>query len=242
MKRFYKLVSIRHDKDGWAVHLDGRPVKTPLKKTLLAPNEALAAAIQAEWAAQGESIDPETMPLTQILSTQIDRVSGQRAAMSAELLKFLDTDLLCYRAPKDQPPGQAEKQAESWDPWLQWFADEFGAALETTTAIAALKQPAAAHKAVKEKVAVLDDARFTILQLAVPLSGSLVLGLAFVDGKISPQDIYNAARVEEQFKDKIYNAEIYGRDPASEKKDAAMLRDLEAAAQFLQHIVIANPD
>ncbi|MCB1721910.1 MAG: hypothetical protein KDI11_09165, partial [Alphaproteobacteria bacterium] len=110
MKKFYKLVSVHQDIGGWAVHLDGRPVKTPLKKTLLAPTEALAASIQEEWAAQDETIDPETMPLTQILSTQIDRVSAQRDAMSAELLKFLDTDLICYRAPKDQPAGQAERQ------------------------------------------------------------------------------------------------------------------------------------
>ncbi|HOO80905.1 MAG TPA: ATP12 family protein [Alphaproteobacteria bacterium] len=233
MKKFYKLVSVHQEVSGWAVHLDSRPVKTPLKKTLLASSETMATAIQEEWAAQGETIDPETMPLTQILSTQIDRVSEQRAAMSAELLKFLDTDLICYRAPKDQPAGQAEKQAESWDRWLTWFEDKFDCALQTTTDLAALKQPAAAHTAVQTKTDALDDARFTALQLVVPLSGSLVLGLAFIEGAITPQEIYNAARVEEHFKDEIYNAEKYGRDPLSEKKDAAMLRDLEAAAAFL---------
>lgn len=236
MKRFYKLVSTHQDKDGWAIHLDGRAVKTPLKKTLLSPSEALANAIQAEWAAQGETINPETMPLTQILSTQLDRVCEQRAALSAELLKFLDTDLICYHAPQDEPPGQAEAQAACWTPWLDWFEKEFGARLKTTTAIAALTQPEAAHSAVKQHVEAMDDAHFTILQLVVPLSGSLVLGLAFVARAITPQQIYNAARVEEQFKDEIYNAEFYGRDPASEKKDAAIIRDLEASAQFLSDL------
>ena len=116
MKRFYKLVSTNKTAEGWAIHLDGKPVKTPIRTTLIAPNEALANELVREWAAQEETIDPETMPLTQILSTQIDRVRVQRAAMSTEILKFLNTDLLCYRAPKDQPPGQLERQAEIWDP------------------------------------------------------------------------------------------------------------------------------
>lgn len=234
MKRFYKLVSTHKTPEGWAVHLDTRPLKTPLKSILLAPSEALANEIVKEWAAQDEIIAPETMPLTQILSTQIDCVRGQRTAMSAEIFKFLDTDLLCYRAPKDEPPGQAERQAEIWDPWLDWFEEGFGQRLQTTSGIIALKHPAAAHKAVKEKVESLDEARFTVLQLAVPLAGSLVLGLAFTQGAITPQQLYEAARVEEHFKDEIYNAEKYGRDPQQEQKDAAMLRDLKAAETFLR--------
>jgi len=234
MKRFYKLVSTHHEAEGWAVHLDGRPVKTPLRTTLLVPNEALANEIVREWNAQEKTIEPDTMPLTQILSTKIDRVSQQREAMSAEILKFLDTDLLCYRAPKDEPPGQAEKQVESWNPWLEWFEQHFGTKLKTTSDLVALNQPEEAHKAVKEMVENLDDARFTVLQLCVPLVGSLVLGLVFIEGAITPQDLYEAARVEEHFKDEIYNAEKYGRDPLIEKKDAAMTRDLEAAALFLK--------
>ncbi|MEZ5814907.1 MAG: ATP12 family protein [Alphaproteobacteria bacterium] len=234
MKRFYKLVSTHEEAEGWAIHLDAKPVKTPLKTTLLAPNEALANEIMREWAAQEEAIIPETMPLTQILSTQIDCVRAQRQTMSVEILKFLDTDLLCYRAPKEEPPGQAERQAEIWDPWLDWFEEGFGQRLQITSGIIALKHPEAVHKAVKEKVESLDEARFTVLQLAVPLAGSLVLGLAFTQGAITPQQFYEAARVEELFKDQIYNAEKYGRDPQQEQKDAAMLRDLEAAETFLR--------
>jgi chaperone required for assembly of F1-ATPase len=234
MKRFYKLVSTHKTPEGWAIQLDGKPVKTPLKTTLLAPSEALANEIVREWAAQEETIAPETIPLTQILSTQIDCVRGQRTAMSAEILKFLDTDLLCYRAPKDEPPGQAERQADIWDPWLDWFEEAFGQRLQTTSGIIALKHPAAAHKAVKEKVENFDEARFTALQLTVPLAGSLVLGLAFIEGAITPQQLYEAARAEEHFKDEIYNVEKYGRDPQQEQKDAAMLRDLEAAETFLR--------
>lgn len=235
MKKFYKLVSTHQETDGWAIHLDGRSVKTPMKRTLLAPTEDLANAIQQEWMAQDENIEPETMPLMQFLSTQIDRVSEQRPAMSEAVLKYLDTDLICYFAPED-PQSPAHKQEELWRPWLDWFEKQFGETLETTNALAALSQAPAAHKKVKAHVEALDDARFTILQMVVPASGSLVLALAFIEGAITPIEILEAARVEEHIKDEIYDAERYGRDPMQEKKDQALITDLQAAEQFLKLI------
>ena len=235
MKRFYKLVSTYKEPQGWAVHLDGKPVKTPMKTALLAPSEAIADLVVQEWAAQEDVINPETMPLTQILSTQIDQVGTQREAMTLEVLKYLNTDLLCYRA-GDDPPGQAEKQAEAWDPWLTWFEEKYGASLKTTTDLIALKHDEAAHKAVRAYVEDLDDAHFTILQMLVPLSGSLVLPLAFVERAITPDQLFEATHVEEHFKDEIYDAERYGRDPLQEKKDVAMMRDLKAAEIFLKSL------
>lgn len=232
MKRFYKLVSINKESNGWSIHLDGRPVKTPLKTLLLAPTEAMATLIQQEWSAQEKSIIPESMPITQILCTQFDSVRTQRPAMTAPLLKYLNTDLLCYHA-GDEPPGQAEKQHESWTPWLTWFENHFGTALKTTDGLTALEQPEPAHTAIKKYVEALNEEKFTIFQLITPLSGSIVLAAAFIEGAITPNEIFTATHVEEHFKDKIYNAELHGIDPLQEKKDAAMMRDLEAATQFL---------
>lgn len=233
MKRFYKLVSTLHVPGGFQICLDGRPVKTPLGRGLLCPTETLAGALLREWAEQEESIRPESMPLTQILSTQIDQVAEDRPAMSAAILKYLDTDLLCYRA-GDEPEGQAEAQCAAWDPWLDWFETRFGVRLETTENLAALRQPREAHEKLKSAVEALDDARFTVLQLVAPLTGSIVLGMAFVEGAVPPDQVFAAARVEERFKAGIYNEDFYGPDPAQEKKDRATLIDLRAAAEFLK--------
>ena len=239
MKRFYKLVSKSKTDNGWSVELDGRPVKTPIKAAMLMPTEALADAIMAEWSAQEEVINPEAMPLTQLLSTQIDRVQNQRDALRGEVLKFLDTDLICYRAEMDEDAPesvreQAKRQALVWDEWTKWFAEKFGIELKTTTHIIALRQDEAAHEKTAEFVDGLDDAHFTVLQMSVPLAGSIVLAMAFVDGAISAEDLLAAARVEEHFKDEIYNAEFYGRDPMLEEKDQTILRDLKAAEEYLK--------
>jgi chaperone required for assembly of F1-ATPase len=231
MKRFYKLVSTAKEVGGYAILLDGKPVKTPAKAVLCAPSEDIANAIVKEWAAQQEKILPASMPLTQILSTKIDRVSAERAVMSVSVLKYLDTDLVCYRA--DHPPELIAMQEAVWNPPLVWFAQKFGA-LQTTTDLAALKQPAAAHAAVKKYVEALSDDHFTILQLITATSGSLVLAIGFTERVLSAQQVFDAARVEEAHKAKLYNEEKYGPDPAQEKKDKAMKADLDAAQTWLE--------
>lgn len=232
MKRFYTFVTTEKDAGGYHIKLDNRPVKTPSGQMLLAPDQGMAEAIQQEWAAQDTEIVPDSMPLTQLLNTALDQVSMARQGMSEAVLKYLDTDLLCYHAGAE-PEGQAEAQQKLWQPWLDWFAGRFDHALLTTDGLAALSQPDGAHRAVRTYVENLDDHRFTILQLIVPMTGSLVLGLAFVEGQITPAQVYAAAHVEEDFKAQIYNEAFYGPDPAQDKKNEALKRDLNAAAAYL---------
>lgn len=230
MRRFYKFVSLGETPRGFSILLDSKPVKTQARHVLATPSRDLANAIMQEWLAQGDKILPATMPLMQILATKIDRVSVDRAAMTAEVMKYLNTDLICYRT--DQHP-LAEPQKESWDPWVQWFVGKFGVGLETTTALKALKQQEKAHVVVLDYIEALDDDIFTILQIITPLSGSLVLALAFVEGAIGADKIFAVMRVEENWKAEIYNEKLHGQDPAQERKDSAIRGDLAAAEKFL---------
>ena len=232
MKRFYKLVSTAQEGDGWAILLDGKPVNTPAKNQLIASSQGLANALVQEWAGQEESIVPESMPLTQIASTKIDRVSAEREAMSETLLKYVNTDLLCYRT--EEPEEMAKAQEDAWGPWLTWFADEYGCTLQTTTSLTSLEQDHAAHMAISSVIKSLSDDEFTVFQLVSSIAGSLVLAMAFMAGRVSAQEVFDTARVEEHFKAALYNEEKYGPDPAQEKKDQAALADLEAAQTYLR--------
>ncbi len=230
MKRFYKTVTTRAEKGGVSILLDGKQVKTPARNILLLKNQALADIAMQEWAAQKETIVPDSMPLTQIASTKIDRIAAERPVMTKMVLEYLDTDLVCYRAA--HPPQLVERQGAIWDPWLTWFEQEFGVMLLTTNALVALKQPAAAHIAVKKYVTALDDDRFTILQMVTAMAGSIVLAIGFLEGTQADM-LMNSMRVDENYKAELYNEEKYGPDPAQEKKDRAALRDLQAAEKFL---------
>lgn len=231
MKRFYKMVSTRDEPGGYAICLDGKPVKTPARHLLIAPHEKLAEALMAEWAAQEVEIKLESMPLTQLLNTQIDKIAQDRGGMETLVLKFLDTDLLCYRC--EDPPEVADAQNKHWNPWLDWFEKTFGDRLETTAGLAALKHPAAVHEKVAAHVRGLSDAHFTVLQMVVPLAGSLVLGLAFTAQAATPDQVMDAIFTEENYKAVLYREDQYGPDPLTEKKRVAARRDLEGAASYL---------
>src|SRR4051812_11582288 len=78
-QRFYRDATVGAEQaEGFPVLLDGRPVRTPVRRLLAAPIAPLAAAIAAEWAGQGDQIDPHRMPLTRLANTVIDGVSEAR--------------------------------------------------------------------------------------------------------------------------------------------------------------------
>ncbi len=231
MKKFYHLVATGPHAQGYTILLDGKPVKTQGGQVLVSPTEEIAMLIMHEWIAQKDIIDPQTMPVTQILVTHLDRVVSQRAVLHKELLGYLDTDLLCYRA--DNPPEAGHAQAIRWDPVLKWFEDHFAVKLNTTVSLAPIKQDEKAHQAVATYVLNLTDPVFTVLQIITAETGSLLLALAFVEGQISPADAFEAAQVDEEYKAGIYHEDEYGRAPDTEKHQKSLRLSLQAAHDFL---------
>ncbi len=232
MKKFYKQVSITEIDNEYILSLDGKAVKTPLGNNIFTDNKEIALRLQKEWEKQEKIINSETMPITQIITTCIDRVGKERQNMHNLLLAYLDTDLLCYRAP--QPPEMKKRQEQCWDIWLKWFEDKYGYKLETTYGLSALKQPEAAKNIIDIEIRKFSDLKFTIIQLVTSLSGSIILALAFMDKKITPKEIFDAAHIEEQLKSEIYNEDFYGKSPTQKKSEETKIRDLEALEFLLK--------
>lgn len=230
MKKFYTLVSTKKTDDGYAVQLDGKSIKTPSGQELVAPSQSLAEAVTAEWAAQGETIDPQSMPLTALLNTAIDR-ARDRDAITQSLLKYLDTDLLCYRV--KEPEVLAARQKEIWDKWLGWFDEHFEVPLDMTYGLEAITQDEEAHKRVWNYIEGLDEYYFAILHVVTAQAGSIILGLAFVEGVVTPDELFDAHWLEEHYHAELANEAEYGDDPVIAKKQAAMRTELKAAADFL---------
>ncbi|MBU6235730.1 MAG: ATP12 chaperone family protein [Alphaproteobacteria bacterium] len=238
MQKFYKQVSTGPAVGGgFVVLLDGRPVRTPAKALMVAPNKALADAMADEWAAQGELVIPDTMPLTQMLTTALDRADA-RAAMEEAVLAYIDSDLLCYLA--DEPEGLRLEQEKIWAPWLKWFEKRFGIGLATTYALARLDQPDAAHKQVEATVRAMDIHTFTVFHTVASIAGSIVIGLAFTEGAISPVEAWRCALCEELYYERLHDLEKHGLDPIEQKRRDALARDLDAAKAYLKFIQSAT--
>lgn len=233
MKKFYTLVSATEKNGGFSIELDGKVVRTPAGTTLTAPTRTIADFIVGEWSSQGETIDPETMPVTQILTTCLDHVCRERNAIHPQVMAYLDTDLICYFH-DDETQDVYQWQYDAWEPWHKWFKDTYGDELSRTSGLVALKQSDAVRSLINKQVKSYDDLAFTVLQLVTALSGSLVLALAFMKDEITEEQIFKAAFVEELYRAELYNEKLHGHAPHQEKKMKSMQRDLTACRNILR--------
>ncbi|WP_291835364.1 ATP12 family chaperone protein [Brevundimonas sp.] len=202
LKRFWKTVDVSEGEGAkgseWTVLLDGRAPKTPAHAKLTLPTEAAARMVADEWAAQGEFIEPGTMPATRLASTAIDRVSQVREAVADEVAAYAGSDLLCY--PAEAPGSLVEQQAREWGPWRAW-ARELGVPLQVAEGLLHTAQDPAAVARVRELALELDDFALTGLAALTPLLGSAVLGLAVQRGALSGELAFDLSRIDEAFQE-----------------------------------------
>lgn len=225
-KRFWKATGTRAEAAGHGVVLDDRPLRTPARHPLVVPGRALAEAIAAEWDAQREHVAPETMPLTRMANSAIDKVSGQRAAVAEIVGEYGGTDLLAYRA--ETPAELVARQAERWDPLLVWAAEALAAPLSVTAGVMFHAQPEATLARLEAHVAAFDPFELTALHDLVALSGSLILGLAVAEGRLTAEEAWDLSRLDEE-----WQADLWGRDEEADAQTARRRNDFLDAARFL---------
>jgi len=226
-RRFYKEVTSGRRDDGVSVKLDGKAVKTPAKCLLLLPSEALGEAIAGEWRAQDENIRPETMPLTRLACTAIDRVSPGRTGVVDQVSAYGATDLLCYRA--DGPPDLVEMQSDWWQPVLDWVAEEVSAPLVTGSGVVHVTQSEDALAALRCRIDTFSDFELTAVTDLTQIMGSLVLALAVVSGRLSWQQAFDCSQLDEYWQNRQW-----GEDSEAAARKEALSRDVEAAARFFE--------
>lgn len=223
LKRFWKEASIEAGEGGWTVLLDGRAPRTPAHAKLVLSTEPAARMVADEWAAQGEFIDPGTMPATRLASTAIDRVSQVREAVAEEIAAYAGSDALCYLA--DAPGSLVAQQAREWTPWRDWAARELGVALEPAEGIIHRAQDPAAIARVRELALELDDFALTGLAAAVPLLGSAVLGLAVQRGALAGEVAFDLSRIDEAFQETRWGVDAENAARTAARRAEAALFD-----------------
>lgn len=226
MKKFYKAAEAGTAPGGHVVRLDGKLLKTPLRNNLILSSPELAAAIAAEWAAQGADIIPATMPLTQLVNTMIDKASGaERAALEKEILKYAASDLVCYFA--THPASLVAAQEKEWLPLLGFIKEKYGAELAVVSGIQYQNQPEPALKNIEKAVRGFDSAGFTVVQAAAGVTGSVVIALALAEGKIDAETAYRASCVDE-----IHQLAHWGADDLAQKRLDHIRKELQAIERF----------
>ena len=224
-RRFYDEVTVRDDPAGFAVALDGRPIRTPARHALAAPCRPLGEAIATEWRAQTEFIDPAAMAMTRLANTIIDGVAAAQDDVAGDIVKYLGSDLVCYRAAT--PKALAARQSLHWDPILAWGKAALGAESATAQNITHFRQP---DDAIARASAAIprDPWRLGAVHAATTLTGSALIALALARGDIGLDAAWTAAHVDED-----WNMELWGRDELGLRRRAYRFAEMEAAAKVL---------
>lgn len=227
-KRFYKEVSVSKGDGGFAVHLDGRSVRTPARALLSLPTEKAARLVADEFTAQEEVIDPVSMPVMRLVNTALDGVANEQQAVLEDILRFASSDLLCYRA--DTPQGLVDSQNTHWDPVMDWACSTLGARFKLAEGVIHVEQP-------RESIAVLGSylaqrsgsLRLAALHLMTSLTGSALLALAVEAGELDAEAAWLAAHVDED-----WQISQWGQDAEAVARRNARHRDFTAAVQMLE--------
>lgn len=225
MKRFWKEVAVEPFEGAYRVTLDGRPVRTQGGAPQTVPSEALAEALAAEWRAQGDEIDPKAFTLRDLADYAIDHVRADRATATADLLRYAETDTLCYRADPDEPLYR--RQQELWEPLIAAFETRHGIRLERISGIIHRPQPEATMARLGEVLAAKEDLTLAALSTLAPLAASLSVALEALEPGADPAALFAAANCEQD-----WQAELWGWDLEAERTRALRLAAFERAVEF----------
>lgn len=225
MKRFYRDVTLGEAGGGWQVRLDGRGVKTQGGRAQEVPSRALAEALATEWAAQGDPIDPAAFILRDLADFAIDLAGPERARTVTALLRYAETDTLCYRADPDEP--LYARQAEVWEPMLRAAEARWDLHFERVSGVIHRPQPEATLQRLQRVLEVQDAFTLAALSTLASLAASLVVGLAALEPDAKAETLWNAANLEED-----WQAELWGKDAEAEARREWRLGQFRAALHF----------
>jgi chaperone required for assembly of F1-ATPase len=229
-KRFYSESLAAPIEGGFAVLLDGKPVKTPLGKKLLFPTERAAALSAFEYEAQIGEINPSKMPVTRLANTAVDGVADQVAEVLADIRLYAGSDLVCYRS--EGPEALAELQSLAWDPYLEWAKSALGARLFLAQGVMPVEQLSAALDAVGkalEKYAKPFQA--ACLHSMTSLTGSALVALSIGEGRVTAEQAWRDAHVDED-----WTISQWGADEEATVRRAYRWLEMKAAADLLRAV------
>lgn len=226
-KRFYKDATVAAVEGGFAATLDGRVPKTPGLKQVVMPSAAIAEAVAAEWAAQGEFIDPRTMPMTRLVNSAVEAGEEAMPALREEIVKYAGNDLLLYRA--DAPATLVKQQEDVWDEALVKLARQFGVSFQPTIGIVHQPQPPATLARLGEALASEALFSLTALNAVTSITGSGLLALALRHRLLDAERVWRAAHVDED-----HNIALWGEVEEITVRRAKRRAEFDAAARLLE--------
>ena len=232
-KRFWNSAGVTAVDTAFSVVLDSRPVKTPGGAKLTLPSLRAAEAVAAEWQVVGSHVDYDAMPLTRLGFAAIDRMKDLTEDSVTEVLRYAQTDVVCY--PSQYPQALIEREQAAWLPLLAWAREHLGLTFTQNLTLVHQPQPEQTLVTLEAMVRRLTAFESAGLMMAVPLFGSVVLALAVRDGHLSGETAFAASRIGDDFQ-----SEVWGRDAEAAQRDDAMRHQATCLQTWFEALRVAG--
>ena len=153
-------------------------------------------------------------------------IAKDRALVIDKLVKFSLTDMLLFWGSNEE---LFKRQQELWLPILTWAKEALDTKFKTTQSLDVPDQDSKAGEHLKLFLESLSDKELTAFYFAALNMRSVLLAAAFIKGKITAKQAFDASCLEE-----LWQAEHWGNDEAAECRRGTLLKELEDIHNFLK--------
>ena len=206
--------------------LDERILQTPLKRELVLPNLNLTQEIVKEWDQHSKNINTESMIFYSLISTSLDKIIDNKNLYINDILDYVDTDLLCYRA--ENPKELVELQKNKWDPIILLIEKYIQTRVRVFQGVLPKKQHSTVHVRLNNLINQFDIFEISALHRLTNITGSIFLSLCVLKKDILSNEVF-----ELSFLDELWQAENWGFDDETSKKRKEISIELNRSIYFL---------
>ena len=134
-----------------------------------------------------------------IFSLAKDKIQVDKQKYIEEVLKYINTDLICYWVNK--PDDLYTLQLDNWNSQLKKLKKE-ELNFDYTFNITPIKQNKSSIVLLKKKLIQLDDIILSCLLIITKITSSVLLSYLFITNRIKPIDLYNNTYLHEIWQSK----------------------------------------
>ena len=230
MKKFWKIVQVKKKtKNSFEILLDKRILKTPMQKDLIFSNYKIAKETALEWDIDEKEINTENMVFYGLISTAIDKISNDKVSYIENVLGFINTDLICYRA--DGPNELVDLQNSSWNPIISFIKKYIDVELKFFIGVMPSKQSIEIFNRLKTLINSFSDIEISALHRMTNLTGSIFISICILKGDVLKNEAF-----ELSFLDELYQAKNWGIEQESLDKRDKIAKELNRIISFVELI------
>ena len=227
MKKNWKTVQVKEKSiNSYEILLDNNILKTPLKNELIIPNAKIAEEIYKEWNQETNFLNTDNMVFYGIISTSIDKIFDNRKQYVDDVLDFVNTDLICYRA--DKPIDLVQWQSKNWDPIISKVEKYINYKINIFKGIMPVRQDKQIHLKITTFLTEFSDLEIAVLHRITNITGSIFLTLC-----ILKNDKIKKNAFELSYLDELWQAEKWGYEEEASKNRENINNELNRIIYFL---------